>query len=278
MYNLKHLNNLAMQGLKDMWPALKQAFNQDRSDDRLNEVYGPKPTLMVISLTIVCIAVGEWFARFSPSFPYKSYVHWPAVAVGLVFSWVIRRYLFSSKRALPDDFPWLAASLIPAFIITVISSPLIDLFFLTSQPNAETIVGTVLLMIISSLGIVAALGIAVAALCFSRDWPNALITLAVQLLVFRIMVWVTALVTLEIGIVGPILSRIIQSLTGLHIPEWLSQLSDQITYAALMGVIYLAVIGSTWTVCRNSFSELLNTGHVNILKAIESSAKNKTEA
>jgi len=110
--------------------------------------------------------------------------------------------------------------------------------------------------------------IAIGALCFSRNWSRALIDLAVRLLVFRILIWVTALVTIEIGVVGLVVGGIINGLTGWSLPDWVETLADQISYAVLLTTVYLAVIGGTWVVCRGSMRELIETGHVDILKGI----------
>ncbi|MEO1576936.1 MAG: hypothetical protein AAFU65_18475, partial [Pseudomonadota bacterium] len=97
---------------------------------------------------------------------------------------------------------------------------------------------------------------------------RALVQLAVRLFVFRIMVWVTTLVLLEIGIVGPIVAGVLRGVFGFSLPEWISDLADAISYAVVMSVIYLAVIGASWTVCRQRFGALLRTGDVDVLQEV----------
>ena len=48
---------------------------------------------------------------------------------------------------------------------------------------------------------------------------------------------------------------------------------DQISYAGLMSIVYLAVIGATWRVCRKSFAELLANGQVDVLATVTELAK-----
>ncbi len=279
MYNVKRLAGIAQQGLTDLWPALRQAFNRDPSDDRLHRVYGPWPRATVIALAIGAVAVGEAFARLGPDLPFDQYVHWPAIAVGAVFATLVRRYLFTGDAAREEDYPWLAASLAPAFALVMVLSPLLELLLaVESAPASESdgsgsVLGTVLVAVTDEIGIAAAMTIAVAALCYSRNWVKALFDLGVRLLVFKIMVWVTALVMLEIGIVGQIVGAMVHALTGWRLPEWLKELSDQISYAGLLTIAYLAVIGATWTVCRRSFAELLASGQVNILDAVVAMAE-----
>ncbi len=278
MYNVKRLTGIAREGLSDLWPALRQAFNRDPTDDRLDQVYGPWPRATVIALALAAVMAGEAFARLGPSLPFDEYVHWPAVAVGALFAALIRRYLFTGQGAREDDFPWLAASLAPAFALVMLLSPLLRLMRVgpgsAAAPTEQGAdLGAVLVALTDEIGIAAALTIALAALCYSRNWMRALIDLGVRLLVFKIMVWVTALVLLEIGIVGRIVGAAVHAITGWSLPEWLKELSDQLSYAGLLTVAYLAVIGATWTVCRRSFGELLEHGHVNVLDAVVAMAE-----
>ena len=275
MYNIRHLFDIGYQGLSDLVPAVRQAFNADPTDDRLNEVYGKSPRASVIGISILAIAAGELIGRYAANLPFTEFIHWPAVVVGLVFALLLRRYLFydgSAREGVHEsDFPWLAASLVAPLGLLIIESFMSQILAPRADPGdaQQIFIGKVALFITHELGVAAAMTIAVAALCFSRDWLHALFDLAVRLLVFRVMVFVTTLVMLEIGIVGPIVGAVLRGIFGFRLPEWLPDLADQLSYAGVMIVIYLAVIGATWTVCRQSFDELLHTGHVDILKTIE---------
>ncbi|MCJ7556238.1 MAG: hypothetical protein MUP90_04900 [Gammaproteobacteria bacterium] len=282
MYNIKHLFGIARAGLTDMGPAVRQAFNADPDDDHLDQVYGASPRAGIIGLSVLGILVGELLTRFGPDLPVNPYIHWPAVLLGLVFALVIRRYLFAGERARDgvqeQDFPWLAASLAAPLALLMLE-------FLVSQIVGETsaipgdtpshglFFGEILVMFTHTLGVAAAMTIAVAALCFSKNWGRGLLDLAKRLIVFRVMVYVTTLILLKIGIVGPVISGILHKLFNFSIPQWISEFADQVSYAGVMSVIYLAVIGATWTVCRRSFGELLASGEVDILKTIEELAE-----
>ncbi len=275
MYNIRHLAGIAMEGFADMGPAVRQAFNANPDDDRLDEVYGSPPRTRIMALAVFAIAAGELITGLLPGLALTQFIHWPAAVLGLVFAVVIRRYLFIGKNVREgvkeEDFPWLAASL-------AMPLGLLLLEFLISQVVARLggsglAFGDVAVMFVNQLGVAAAMTIAVAALCFSSNWTKGLWNLAVRLLVFRIMVYVTTLILLQIGIVGPILTRILNSVFGVRIPEWITDLADQLSYVGVMSVIYLAVIGATWTVCRRSFGELLEAGEVDILKTMEELSK-----
>ncbi len=275
MYNIRHLAGIAMEGFADMGPAVRQAFNANPDDDRLDEVYGSPPRTRIMALAVFAIAAGELITGLLPGLALTQFIHWPAAVLGLVFAVVIRRYLFIGKNVREgvkeEDFPWLAASL-------AMPLGLLLLEFLISQVVARLggsglAFGDVLVMFVNQLGVAAAMTIAVAALCFSSNWTKGLWNLAVRLLVFRIMVYVTTLILLQIGIVGPILTRVLNSVFGIRIPEWITDLADQLSYVGVMSVIYLAVIGATWTVCRRSFGELLVAGEVDILKTMEELSK-----
>jgi len=281
VYSIKHLFQVARDGLDDMVPAMRQAFNADTTDDRLDQVYGSSPRARIIGWSLFGVAAGEVLARLLSDLQVNEYIHWPSVAVGLIFAVIIRRYLFAAAGEARDgvqdqDFPWLAASL-AAPVGLLMAESLIAWMLADAagapDPGQATVIGAILVAATHALGVAAAMAIAVATLCYSKHWPRALWNLALRLLVFRIMVYVTTLIMLEIGIVGPIVSGILRSLFNWRIPAWLSQLADQVSYAAVMSVIYLAVIGATWVVCRQSFGQLLRNGEVDILKTIEDMAQ-----
>jgi hypothetical protein len=281
VYNIRHLFGIARDGLADMGPAVGQAFNADPDDDRLDQVYGRSPRARIIGLSLLGVAVGELLTRFGPDLPVNAYIHWPAVVLALIFALVLRRYLFAVDGARDgvreQDFPWLAASLAAPlalltleFLVTQVVGEI--LAPPTDTPREGLVLGELLVMLTHALGVAAAMTIAVAALCFSKNWGRGLWDLARRLLVFRIMVYITTLILLEICIVGPIISGVLSKLFDFRIPEWIGEFADQVSYAALMSVIYLAVIGATWTVCRRSFGEVLANGEVHILATIENMA------
>ena len=278
MYNLSKLLRVASTGLKDMGPALRAAFTDQATGDRLALVYGPNPRTTLIALAAIAAVLGEWFARAGPELPFRQYLDWPAVFVALPFAILLRRYLFQRKPT-ADDYPWLAASLIPPVVICLAISPLATLLFGAAPDSGldaeyrRTALGEALMWITGEIGIAAAFTIALAALCYSRDWLRALMDLAVRLLVFRIMIWVTALVLIEIGIVGRLIGGVLNALFGWSLPEWAKVLADQVSYASLLTLAYLAIIGGTWTVCRRSFAELLSSGHVDVIAALEAEAQ-----
>ena len=283
MYNLRRLASVAREGLGDLGPAVRQAFNADPGDDRMDLVYGRNPRRAVLGLGLGCVLAGELFARAGGGMlPLSGHVHWPAVLAGLVFAAAIRRYLFRSGRAGTGDFDWLAASVVPAFVLVIVLSLFADLVFGAPQsgdfvpvdPGVGSVeLGSLFLMLTDSLGIAAALSISVATLCFSRKWPSALLDLAVRLFLFRLMVWITAIVLLEVDVVSTIVGALLEGLIDWRLPEWLSELADQVSYAAILTTAYLAVIGGTWMVCKRSFAELLGTGQVNVLIALEELAR-----
>lgn len=279
MYNVWRLFGVVRDGFGDMLPALRAAFNDDPIDDRMAEVYGSRPRIAVFGLTVAGAGLGLGIQRVQPDLPYIEYINWPAAAAALVFAWLLRRYLFKHKKARCDDFPWLAASVAPAIGLLVLIDLILNLStaFVSGAADQQRF-GSVLVAVTQALGIAAAMTITMATLCFSRDWPKALLDLAIRLIVFRILIWVTTLVTIEIGIVGQVLGGLLEGLTGWAVPQWLKDLSDQVSYAILLGTAYLAIIGATWTVCRRSFGELIETGQVDILKAIEQMAGKPKQA
>lgn len=281
MYNIRHLFHIGYGGLSDLVPAIRLAFNSDPSDDRLNEVYGSSPRANIFGLSILGIGAGEMVGRLARDLPFSPYVHWPAVIVGLIFALLLRRYLFSSGSARDGvherDFPWLAASLVAPLGLLMVESMLSQIITLatsveSSGDKSTSFIGELAVVVTHALGVAAAMAISVATLCFNKHWTRGLVDLAVRLIVFRVMVFVTTLLMLDMGFVGPIVAGVLRGVFDFHLPDWLIELADQLSYAGVMAVIYLAVIGATWTVCRQSFGELLQSGHVDILKTIEDMA------
>lgn len=282
MYSIRHLFHIGREGMGDMLPAVRQAFNADPTDDRLDEVFGSPPRGRIVGLSLLGIAAGALLEWLFPHMPANEYIHWPAVVVGLIFALLIRRYLFAGEDARDsvreEDFPWLAASLAAPLAMLVAESLLAQVVAEFSTVRSDTagprlFIGEIAVAATHALGVAAAMTIAVAALCFSRDWVRGLGHLVVRLVIFRVMVYVTTLVMLDIGFVGPIIGGVLGNIFGIQLPAWLKELVDQFSYAGVMGVIYLAVIGATWTVCRRSFGQLLAEGDVDILKTIEELAE-----
>ena len=218
MYNVKWLSRVARHGLSDLLPAVRQAFNDDPTDDRLELVYGARPRLNIVLIAFAGIVVGGLFSGPGPDFPFKEEINWSAVIVAIVHGLLIRRYLFGTADAKEEDFPWLAAALAPAAAALMLVSTLAQLAPDPDDPQTATaFLGDLLVAVTDALGVVAALTIAVATLCFSRNWLHALWDLGVRLLVFRLTIWLMALIMLEIGVVGPIVSALLSGIFGINL-------------------------------------------------------------
>ncbi len=277
MYNIKWLAVVAQRGLADLVPAIRQAFNHNPDDDRLDLVYGARPRRNIILITIAGLVMGPVISAVAPMLPAGNTINWSAVVLAAAFALLIRRYLFDSEQANETDFPWLAASTAPAIFLLMAGTFFQSLSTTPEDPQTATWLGTTLIALTAALGVAAAFTISLAALCFSRKWANALVKLAVQLIVFRIMVFITTLIMLEIGVIGPIVKAILGSIFSFRLPQWVAQLLDQISYAGLIGIVYLAVIGATWTVCRERFGTLLVEGDVNIVETVALMAKDPAQ-
>ncbi|MDT8438424.1 MAG: hypothetical protein RQ729_05395 [Wenzhouxiangellaceae bacterium] len=277
MYKLRHLAAVAIAGFEDMRPAVRQAFNARRDDDRLDEVFGTTPRINVLLISIGGLLLGRALAIFGPLAALAQLVHLPALLIGAAYALLFRRFLFASERARPDDFPWLAASLVPAAAALVLLDFGQRMLAGGAEPLPEAPAWTALAVLIDSVAqslvVAAALVIAVAALCFSRNWMRALVALFSQLIVFKIMVFVMVLLLVKIGIVGPLLAAILDGLLGIRLPDWLGEVADRLTHAALMGIIYLFIIGATWSAARDSFELLLAQGEIDILATLKRMAR-----
>lgn len=276
MYSPHHLFRVARRGLTDMLPALQQAFNDRHDDDRLDRVFGPWPRLTVLAVTLLGILLGYGLQEVLERFAIFEFINVTAVLFGAGYALVYRQYLFNDPTAGEDDFPWLAAALIPpalALVFVSFAGRWLDGFETLPGAPTWTSIGGLLDALADSLAVAAGLAIAVAALCYSRAWREAFKALVRRLIVFKIMVWVMVLVFVEIGIVGSILGVLLESFLGIDLPHWLGEFADQLTYAALMTTIYLAIIGGTWTACRRSFGRLLRDGEVNVLETLQTMAE-----
>ena len=277
VFNVKHLMSVALAGVHDMRPALVRAFNENPADDRLNLVFGPMPRRRIAALIIGALVAEQLFFVLAPEFEFKTELNWAAIVIVLVYAIALRRYVFVSGHAREDDFPWLAASIIPAAIVLTVLSFVraAAAGALAPDPDAPwfTSVGKLAFEIANAYGVAAAMTIALAALCFTRKWWLAARDLALNLAVFKILLFLTVLIVIDIGIVGQILAAIIDSTLGLRFPGWLAELSDNFTYAILLATVYTAVIGATWVVCRQNFGALLVTGDVRVVAAVRDMAR-----
>ncbi|MBB6087050.1 hypothetical protein [Wenzhouxiangella marina] len=279
MYSIRHLLNLIAEAFSDMVPALEQAFNRNHDDDRLDEVFGPNPPLAIAGLILGGLALGgivEWV--------FSDWGVWrvldaSALILAAVYAFLFRRYLFGAREPGAEDFPWLAATLIPAAALLVATSLVSRLAdgAVTVLPGAPswTLLGSFLVAAADALAMAAGLTIAVAALCYAQRWRQALKELLRQFITFKVIVWVMVLLMVEIGILGPLVSWVVGSLFGIRFPPWLGDALDQFTYALLMGTVYCAVIGATWLACRDRFAELIETGEANVLGAVRELAHPK---
>ncbi|MEM7611969.1 MAG: hypothetical protein AAF270_09840 [Pseudomonadota bacterium] len=273
MHSPIKLLSIAQQGFADMLPALRQAFNNRRDDDRLPLLFGHYPRSTVLGLTILGVLLGPLASMVSPNHWVHDHVNWSAVIISITFALYFRRYLFRSGKAEADDFTWLAASLIPAATLLV----MISVVGQVSSGDVELVqggpfwtgIGAVLVVSAKAIAVATALTVSVAALCFTRNWPKALLDLALMLFVLEMIMAFMLFMMLEIGITDRILSAILEGVFGIRFADWVGDFADQLSYSGFVLAIYLGIIGATWTACRESFGELLKTGHVDVLKTIK---------
>ena len=259
-----------------MLPSLVRAFNDERDDDRLDRVFGPWPRATLLIGTLLGLVLGGALQSAMARYTVFDFIHVGAVLFAVAYALAYRRYLFGDPTASEDDFPWLAAALIPpAAALVLVSFVGRTLGGVDAVPGAPewTSIGALLDAMADSLAVAAGLTIAVAALCYSRAWGEAVKALIRRLIVFKIVVWVMVLLFVEIGFVGPILERMVEGLLGIDVPDWLGDFVDRLTYAALMTTIYLAIIGGTWTACRRSFGALLRDGEVDVVETLANMAE-----
>jgi len=277
VFHLRHLAAVARDGFEDMLPALRRAFNAERNDDRLDQVFGPAPRTAIAGIIVIGVVLGNLLARPEAGAALAEWVSMQAIIIGAAYALAFRRYLFGDSQAREDDFPWLAASLIPAVVVLVV----LEFGRLMLEGGAEPLAGapawTSIAALADSLARAlvtgAALVIAVAALCYSRDWPRALLALTRRLILFKITVFVMVLLLIEIGIVGPVLGGIVEAGFGITVPGWLGETADLATHAGLMGTLYLFIIGATWSAARAAFGDLLREGQADILQAVSALAR-----
>jgi hypothetical protein len=259
-----------------MIPALRQALNANPDDDRLDRLFGPQPRLAIGLITLIGMLTGYGLQAALEGFWLVEFIHIPAVLFGALYALLYRRYLFNDPEAGQSDFPWLAGALIPpalALVIVAFVARAIDGFDALGAAPGWTVMGEVLDAMADSLSVAAGLTIAVAALCYSEQWKEAIKSLVRRLIVFKIVVWVMILIFVEIGIVGPILGALVEGVLGIDLPHWLGDFADQLSYAVLISTIYLAIIGGTWTACARAFPKLLAEGEVDILQELETMAE-----
>jgi hypothetical protein len=275
MYSIRHLIQLSTHSFSDMVPALEQAFNRSRDDDRLEEVFGPNPRWVVVGLTLACLIGGRVVEVLTTDLAIWRVLDASALLMAAVFALAFRRYLFGPRKPGPEDFPWLAATLIPGAALMTLSALVGkmadgEVAVMANAPS-WTLFGSFLVAVADALALAAGLTIAVAALCYSKRWSKALRQLLAQFITFKVIVFIMVILFVEIGIVGAVLSFLF-GLVGIHFPFWLGESVDQYSYALLMGTVYCAVIGATWMACRQRFRELIEIGEADVLSAVRAMA------
>ncbi|MEO0421213.1 MAG: hypothetical protein AAF184_02685 [Pseudomonadota bacterium] len=278
MYDLKWLRSVARDGLGDMVPTVRELVSgEQRTQGRLQLVFGSAPRRNLLALAVFGVLAGELLALLMPSIDLDGVVNPAAALLGAAQAALIRRYLFRSDQADSGDFPWLAASIGPAILVLVLAQAWRGAVslpgLLGASPEPLEVADAVVRLLADMLAVAAAYAVAMATLCYRRKWLRALWDLAVRLFVFQVTMWVMVLLFVEIGIVGPIASALIGAVTGWYPPDWLGDLADVLTYALLMGVVLLAVIGATWIVCRDNFDTLLAEGEVDVLESLNAIAQ-----
>jgi hypothetical protein len=275
MYSIRHLIRLSTHSFADMLPALEQAFNRRRDDDRLEDVFGPNPRWTILGLTFACLIGGQLIEALTSGLAVWRVLDASALLMAAAFALVFRHYLFGPREPGPEDFPWLAATLIPGAALMTLSALIGkmadgEVAVLANAPT-WTLFGSFLVAVADSLALAAGLTIAVAALCYSKRWSKALKHLLAQFITFKFIVFIMVILFVEVGIVGAILSFVF-GLFGIHFPYWIGESVDQYSYALLMGTVYCAVIGAAWTACRQRFPELIETGEADVLSAVRAMA------
>lgn len=269
-----HLFRIARDGFDDMGPALRQVLNDDRDDDDLSSVFGSAPLLRLAALTVLGAGAGLALNAYFEDSPNQLLlmVHWPVFFLAVLLALPIRRYLFRSGKATESDFPWLAATIIPAVALLALITLVSELIAGGVHPIEDgplwSAIGNLLVVVGDATGHAAAITLAAAALCYTRNWVKALVDLAVLVFLLRMVLWFFEYVLLEIEIVQTILAELLDALLGIRLPSWLGDLSDRISFGLLLLGINFAVIGATWTTCRESFDTLLADGEVNVVKAV----------
>lgn len=269
-----HLFRIARDGFDDMGPALRRVLNEDSDDDNLQAVFGAQALFRLAVLTLLGAVAGFALNHYLAESANRLLlmVHWPVFFLAVFLALPIRRYLFRSGKATVTDFPWLAATIIPAVLllaaITLISELVAGNVQSIEDGPAWSMVGDFLVVVGDATGHAAAITLAAAALCYTRNWIKALIDLMVLVLLLRMVLWFFQYVLLEIEIVQTILAELLDALFGIRLPSWLGDLSDRISFGLLLLGINFAVIGATWTTCRESFDTLLAEGEVNVVKAV----------
>lgn len=272
MNRFRHMLRIAADGFDDMAPALRRAFNDDPFDDNLSQVFGSRPRIVIVGVTLAAIALGIAVTAATDATELGGLVNWPATFVCIAFALAIRRYLFRGDTASVDDFVWLVAPIIPATALLV----LLSLGNAIVDPGIETldgapvwaVVGGIAAWLADGSAVAAGVTVAFAALCYSRNWVSALWRVAWQLFVLQLVLAVILFIMLEISLMERILSAIVDSVFGFRLPSWLGEFVDQLTYAAILFALYFAIIGATWTVCRESFPQLLAEGEVDIIETV----------
>ena len=262
---------VAFHGLGDLRSAATESGEARNSV--LRTAFGPRPYLAIVGIALLAGLLGALVDRVffgGPSINVPSVtgltIQWTVLFGAVTFAILLRRVVFQKPPPANRDFDFLFSSLwiACAVIVTVAGVTGQIRVPLDAAHDVDP-----LLLVVEILEAAAIFTVAVAALCYRKQWFGAAFDVVVRLIVFKFMIWLAVLLMVEIGIVGKIVGGIAHAVTGWRMPADIKEIIDRLSYAGLVSAAYLAIIGGTWTVCKQTFGDLVKTGDVDILAALQ---------
>ena len=253
---------VAFHGLGDLRAAARSPG--DSRDPVLRDAYGQHPWRAIVAIALLAALAGALLARI-PSIPMSQLIHWSVLASAITFAILLRRVVFSG-RVTVDDFDPLFSTLWIACTVTIVVAGSTGQIRVPVHGGRDV---DPLLLAVEVFEAAAIFTVAVATLCYRKSWPGAALDLVTRLIVFKFMIWLAVLLMVEIGIIGKIVGGIVHAVTGWRMPLEIKEIVDRLSYAGLVLAAYLAVIGGIWTVCKQSFDDLIKDGDVDVLAALQ---------
>ncbi len=283
MYDVRRLHSLATTGLGAMARAVLKFGREPATYRIFQRAWGFWPWAGLFLAVAVAGFGGEWVEVQWPDHRLADRVYWPLVLFAMIAAWRVRAVLHDGhageigEHGVAEDrlqarFNGLAVPLVAGGVQVLLVAAVVRLGRTEGLSLPETWPEQVLAAVSAGdrlLGLAAAMAIGVASLSFRKEWVNAGIDFAIRLFVFGILVGVTVTVLEAIRPFGSVSAFIYEFFVAGQLPATVRRVIDGAGNAGVTSIIYLGLLGGLWTVAQRNFGMLLDSGDVDLLKALD---------
>ena len=285
----RQLVQVASRGLFELGEAAVEAPRNDLLRPLSRRAWGPLPGLSLGLLAVAAGLLGVVLGGLLPELPFVSHAAWPVLLLSGVAAWRIRRVLRTAHAevgaAPARSFRALAIPLVPTAGVLALVAILAPHVLPGGWPGAVDALpdaGALELgwaFVLGWLARGAGVAVCTATLAGRRAWIGSVFEIGWRYFVFKILLWVGLLVAgLAGGILWSVLRQLVASLSPWRLPEsWRAALDLALDHGIEV-LVFLALIGGSWSVAERLFPRLLLSGDVHFLNRLSGTFGDEDEA